>query len=38
MRRIVLQVLRDPRNRVGAAFVVAVLLLLLVILAVEQFG
>ena len=38
MQRIVLAVLRDPRNRVGVAFVAGVLILLLVIVAVEYFG
>jgi hypothetical protein len=38
MRRIVLDVLRDPRNRVGVAFVAAILILLVVIVAVEYFG
>ena len=38
MRRIVLDVLRDPRNRVGVAFVAAILILLVVIVAVEFFG
>ena len=38
MRRTVLDVLRDPRNRVGIAFVAAILILLLVVVAVEYFG
>jgi hypothetical protein len=38
MRRIVLDVLRDPRNRVGVAFVAGLLILLLVVVAVEYFG
>ena len=38
MRRIVLDVLRDPRNRVGVAFVAAILILLVMIVAVEFFG
>ena len=38
MRRTVLEVLRDPRNRVGIAFVGAILILLLVVVAAEYFG
>ena len=38
MRWSVLQVLRDPRNRVGLAVVAAALLLLLVVVVVEGFA
>ena len=38
MRRTVHEVLRDPRNRVGVAFVAGLLILLLVVVAVEYFG
>ena len=38
MRRTVLDVLRDPRNRVGVAFVAGLLILLLVVVGVEYFG
>ena len=38
MRRTVLDVLRDPRNRVGIAFVAAIALLLVVVVAVEYLG
>ena len=38
MRRSILEVLRDPRNRVGVAFVAAILMLLLVVVAVEYLG
>ena len=38
MRRSVLEVFRDPRNRVGIAFVAALLILLLVVVAVEYLG
>ena len=30
--------LRDPRNRVGVAFVAAIAILLLLVVAVEYFG
>ena len=38
VRRTVLDVLRDPRNRVGVAFVAAIAILLLLVVAVEYFG
>ena len=38
MRRTLIDVLRDPRNRVGIALVAALLILLLVVLAVEHYG
>ena len=38
MRRGLIDVLRDPRNRVGIAVVAALLILLLVVVAVEQVG
>lgn len=38
MRRTFIDVLRDPRNRVGIAFVAAILILLLVVVAVEYLG
>ncbi len=38
MRRTVIEVLRDPRNRVGFAFVGAMLILLIVVVAVEYLG
>ena len=38
VRRTVLDILRDPRNRVGVAFVAAILVLLLLVVAVEYFG
>ena len=38
MRRTVLEVLRDPRNRVGVAFVAAILVLLIIVVAVDYLG
>ena len=38
MRRTVLEVLRDPRNRVGIAFVAAILVLLIIVVAVDYLG
>ncbi len=38
MRRIIQEILKDPRNRVGIASVAALLILLIVIVALENFA